>query len=992
MSNRRKPLIAERNVVIALAVTIRLIVATAGSVLASIFILRRFYEKKDPEDILSPKLKTHPLIVLYQELSKDSNGDDLPFEVIQFLFSMITIAPVIGFTHEAFRIVFTYLGGGSYPGGNFPPSPFAEVFFPHLVMLILLFLLNRGVMFGAKFAEEFSPHEETEKAKQHYITLFRNGTESLVHEEWKNTTYTIRLPHGTEWNAERSIRCIEQLLYSFKPLLFRISADHQAIVWEIVDVRGRDPEAIKHAIRTSYPEADVRVGKAVDCEPIEVSRLYRLTLVYRAVNQFVFPLKYASEVQGLDPLTAITNAMNGLREHERMSFNLFVVGDHTDAHAVGERLIRTSTIRPLDFLSINGIRTVAALKSWGLDTVEKYVPRDQKVLEEKLRHPLYQAVFMVQVDSPDKDRLLPLAQNLDSQMYGFSRSPYNSLCWYTGILEGFWSLFSSPVPPDPKTLIVKLTEDDNPLKGSVIERIWKYAEDMQEMKARKATRLILGGEELGLLWHVPDDAFAASRIKWLSSRTVPPPSSVVHQPNRSAVHLGDGTSGGQLFPIQIPTKDRENHIRIMGKTGVGKSTLMYHMIVQDILQGYGVAVIDPHGSLIQQIIETQFPEDILERFVILDLADRRTPPPLNPLRGGVGHVRVGQIVQSIERIYPATRQYPRLSYYLRAALLTLNGDPQATVKDVVRLFTDSAYREGLVKLLNDAELRSAWEEFDRMKDGEKRTIVEPIRTRISPFYTNPDLTHIMCHPDSLDFRQLIKDRKIILVSLKMDEERVPETERDLIGALLLSRLQMSGMFEHGDTPYFVYIDEVQRFVTSSLDSMFAEARKFGLSLTVAHQFLDQLPDATQNAIIGNAGASIIFGCSPKDAQVFAPYTTPYFDRDDIVNLDQFTAVVKMQCDGTTQPAFTLLSPLPYRLSKEQIEQIPVFRGRAELDPALTPYEDYLSPKQRQVYARGVQGLSRENYTPKTRTEIAAWLKERYGHTVKVDNQSQFFDE
>src|SRR5690606_11892620 len=232
---------------------------------------------------------------------------------------------------------------------------------------------------------------------------------------------------------------------------------------------------------------------------------------------------------------------------------------------------------------------------------------------------------------------------------------------------------------------------------------------------------------------------------------------------------------------------------------------------------------------------------------------------------------------------------------------------------------------------------------------------------------------------------------IILVSLKMDEERVPQTERDLIGALLISRLQVSGMYDQGGTPYFVYIDEVQRFVTSSLDNMFAEARKFGLSLTVAHQYLEQLPDTTQNAIIGNAGASIIFACSPKDAQVFQPFTRPAFEIDDIVNLDQFTAVIKMQCDGASQPAFTLLTPLPQLAAIADIANMPTFIRRLQLDPGLIMDQKFESKTDRLKHATSVREKSRANYTQKHREEVNAWLRQRYGLTVKLDDQTQFYD-
>ena len=968
MSRRNKKYASsEREAEVAIGLIFRVLIFAFGSVLALVA-LTNYFVGRDEEDLLEPVKKQSDLTFTFSRL---------PAPVKDTLSAFIILLPIsvlVVYLNQTLRLgMFGYV---------------ASV----IVTAVTFLCLVAAIFFFVIFKRDYPDHRAFQlHDPSRYQSLFRDGKDVFYDAEQKQnfTTYTIRIPKGTKWNDERSTRLVEQLIYSFAPLLFRIYADDRNIVWQVVDILARESEPIESAIRISYPEADVHVGLPQDLTTPAPKKFYRLTLLYRAVNEFVFPFKYTSDIKDFNPLAAVVSAMNGLQEGERVIYSIFVAGAARHAHERGQQLITKSTITPFDYFSGQGLQRIATLKSLNLDRVDKYVPEDQKVGEEKLKHPLYQSVFMIQVDSEAKERILPLAQNMDSQLYGFARAPYNGLRWYTGIKEDDED--EKRVAPDPESLILELNGAGHEFSGSIIDRIIRLTESQNEQDARKATRLILGGREIGLLWHLPDETFTASRTRWLSSRTVPPPTTVVYQEATHSVQIGNGTSGGKLFPIHLPLKDRENHVRIIGKTGVGKSTLLHDLIMQDIHNGYGVAVIDPHGSLVQSVLETPMTSEEIDRIVVLDLSDRQSPPPLNPLRGGLGQVRVGQIVQSIERIYPATGKYPRLSYYLRIALLTLNADPAATMKDVVRLFTDAVYRTGLVEQLDDAELLNAWEEFDRMKDGEKRTITEPIRTRMSPFYSNPDLTPIMCHPDTLDFRQMLQERKIILISLKMDEERVPQTERDLIGALLISRIQMAGMYDQGGTPYFVYIDEVQRFIISSLDKMFDEARKFGLSLTVAHQYLEQLPDTTQNAIIGNAGASIIFACSPKDAQVFQPYTRPAFDVDDIVNLDQFTAVVKMQCDGVSQPAFTLLTPLPQVEFPQDIENTPVFRRRLELNPDVMSTQAFKSKAFRQKHARRLREFSRESYTPMKREDVNAWLRARYGQTVKLDDQTQFFD-
>lgn len=832
----------------------------------------------------------------------------------------------------------------------------------------------------------------------HYKTIFRYGDTPHYNEENQYTAYTIRIPRGMEWNSERMTRFVEQLVYSFAPLLFRIVADEKSIGWEVVDLHGREPQYITNAIHVIYPEAHITYKKAYDLEPL-TSDLYRLTLVYKSANSFVHPFRRASDVTDFDPLTTLISAMNSLQSGERVSLNLFVIDSHQGAYKEGQELITVSTILPTDYFTAKGWRTIAELKSAGLDRVEKYIPRDQRVVEDKLRDVLYQAVFMIQVDSPNVERVVELADTVDSQTFGLAHVPYNSLQWYGKL---FLQSDGSLTPPNIADLISELTPESDPLDASAIQRIFLYAESNRYRRSRWATRLILTSQEMALFWHLPHDAFIATRIRWLSSRTVPPPPAVISEHRRTLL-LGYGTQGGKIFPVRLPQKDREGHLRILGKTGVGKSTLLFDLIRQDILFKRGVVVIDPHGSLVELVLRHGIWAPQRHKVVVYDLADRDNPPPLNPLRGGLNYVQVGQIVQSIEQMYPATGKYPRLSHYLRTALLTLNADPEATVRDIVRLFTNSEYRAKLVSRLDADDLIETWDEYEAMKATEKRTITEPIRTRISPFYTNPHLAPMMCHPDGMPLDEHIKAGNIVLISLKMDDRQVPEAERNLIGSLLLSRLQVSGMQRApGSEPYYVYIDEIQRFVTSSLDDMFSEARKFGLSLTVAHQYLDQLPDKTQSSLIGNVGATILFASSPDDAKVFLPHIRTQFDVDDVVGLDQFTTITRMQHNGTTQSPFTLLTPLPPGLSDEEIAQHPVFAQRRELVPEDETIEHYLSVFEHQVYREeGVLDIlpefwvrehSRRTYTPKTMAEVKSWIKSRYGRAVKLDDQGVFFDE
>lgn len=979
---RRRYSGSEADVRLALSLLFTFLIALLGGIYL-VFRSGRFALAKMElrQDILAPRNKNNPFIAVFERLPP----------VVTNSFSAFLLFGVIGYVAGQL-FVQDFVSGG---------------------MRSLLLMLNTVGAIGALISLAvclptliwalwkerdalFSPPST--------VTLFRDADAPLTDPKYQYLTYTIRLARGLEWSNERSVRFIEQLTYSFEPMLFRIHATSRVIEWQLVDLIGREPRTIENAIRVVYPEAQITISKAHDLAPLTKS-ISRLTLVYHPVNHFVHPLKYAKDVKELDPLAGVVSALSGIPDGLRVTFNIFVVGSHPDAYIEGEQVIHPSTIRWFDYLTVRGLRRVMVLRALGHDIADRYEVRDQRVVEDKLREGLYQAMVAVQVDGIDTlpQITIQVAQNIDSQMLGFAHMPYNALRWYTGVNTGS----DIRTPPSLDDLILTLDKDSNPLRGSVIERITQYAESDEYKAARWATRCVLTPQELALLWHMPDDAFSSTRIAWLSARTIPPPAAVTDTdaPINELTYLGMGMCGGKPVWVGMPLRDRESHMRVIGKTGAGKSSFLQNLIKEDIGNGFGVAVMDPHGSLIESVLKYCIPPERANDVVIIDLADKGNPPPLNPLRGGLTYVQVGQIVQSIEKMFPTTRQYPRLSYYLRIALLTLNADPHATIRDVVRILVDREYRASLISVLEDYDLIGAWEDFDKMKETERRTITDPIRTRISPFFTNPDLAPMMCHPDGLDFESMIRERKIILVSLKMNEQRVPESERNLIGALLLSRLQVSGMQEATRVPYFVYIDEVQRFVTSSLDEMFSEARKFGLSLTVAHQFLDQLPDTTQSSLMSNVGASFLFASSPEDAKVFSSHLRPYFEIDEMVGLDQFTCIARVQAHGLTQTPFTLFTALPLGLTDDIMQAQPVFARRVRLiaweRSRLSGWaENWLKA----VALENAEGdpyglitaylrlLSHALYTPRSRAAVLAWMKARYGRVVKEDNQAEFFDE
>jgi hypothetical protein len=746
------------------------------------------------------------------------------------------------------------------------------------------------------------------------------------------TAYTISLPRSSKWKSEHALALLEQLLSTGSALAFQIVADHDGIRWQVVDVgQALKLDLLEGMIRSVVPDAQITTH--VDNSGALDYPFYRYTSFYQQANIFVAPIKHVDDADEVDPLTTLVEAMRGLQPGERITYTVAVRGYSSAAYHKGQELITTSTIHPVQFFSNAGLADAFGKMMAGQDRVEKYVPRDQKVLEDKLRQKLYATALLIQVDSPDPGRLEDLLIHIDTTMTHFTRMPYNALHW---------------VERAPRTFITWTETPEEAQQDAVLTLAQDWIEGTAPEGYRPPT-LIFEPRELALLWHLPHERFSAPEILW-GSKAVDVPEAVKRV--NDGVILGMGHQRGRELPVRLSAQDRVTHLNIIGKTGTGKSTLLHHLIHQDIAEGKGLAVIDPHGKLIRDVLQHSIPMEREADVVLLDLANADYPSPLNPLSGLNGYTQTLRVVGIIERLFEGTEHAARMSSYLRAGLLLLQAQPQATMRDLGRLFLDDAYRERLLQKVEDPETQDFWDlQYNTLSPAMQRQLADPILNRIRPFYANPYLYPILCHPDSLDFRALMQSRKILLISLEMDEDIVPRQERDLLGALIVSRLQMSGMKIPTDEPFYLYIDEVQRFVTSSLHEVFSEARKYGLSFITAHQFLGQLSGKTLDAVMGNVGTTVMFGCSPDDAQALAAYTKPQFTPQDLVNLNRFEAAVKLQVNGQTQPAFSLRT----------LEPIEIEEGAPD-------------PAERES---AIRQAAIRHYTPKRREEVLTWLKQRY---------------
>jgi hypothetical protein len=308
---------------------------------------------------------------------------------------------------------------------------------------------------------------------------------------------------------------------------------------------------------------------------------------------------------------------------------------------------------------------------------------------------------------------------------------------------------------------------------------------------------------------------------------------------------------------------------------------------------------------------------------------------------------------------------------LNMALLTLAHEPQPTLLDIQHLFQDDEYRERITAKVDNIMVKRFWDGYEEMKDGQRRSLTDPL-WRLDAFYNNNQLLSITCHPERLKLAEWIKANKIILVSLNAPSNSVPEQERYMLGASLVSQIEMvvkDSVIK--DKPYMLYIDEVRHFVTTALPDMLSESRKYGLGLVLASQYSKQLVGDTLDAVQGNVSTLVSFEVGQPDAKALVPYMKPGFTDTDLVSMGQFTAAVSLRYQRERQPAFTM-------------ETLP------------PPGHEQSQPERESKLRK----LSVETYTPKPYSEVMDWVKKRYmgergssGQAVKNSEkgEDEFFE-
>ncbi len=370
---------------------------------------------------------------------------------------------------------------------------------------------------------------------------------------------------------------------------------------------------------------------------------------------------------------------------------------------------------------------------------------------------------------------------------------------------------------------------------------------------------------------------------------------------------------GQNIPFGIKAKDRQRHMYVVGKTGMGKSTLLENMAAQDIRNGEGMAFIDPHGSAAETLLE-YIPEHRVKDVVYFAPFDINHPISFNVMED-VGpekrHLVVSGLMSTFKKIW-VDAWSARMEYILTNALLVLIEYPDTTLLSVNRLFADKAYRNLVVEACQDPAVKAFWtEEFAGYTDRFAAEALPAIQNKIGQFTGNPLIRNIIGQPhSSFDFRQLMDEKKIIIMNLS--KGLIGETNANLLGSMLTTRIYLAAM-SRADLPvdemkkmpnFYFYVDEFQSFANATFANILSEARKYHLNLIIAHQYIAQMEDEIRDAVFGNVGTTVAFRVGPFDAEVLETVFSPRFLAPDLVNLGFAQIYLTLMIDGIGSQPFS----------------------------------------------------------------------------------------
>lgn len=718
---------------------------------------------------------------------------------------------------------------------------------------------------------------------------------------------------------------IKVLLFQHDIVSFELAAGFKKIDFWVVTYEYYIG-MVEKQITSFYPDADIQLSK----EPPEChipGNKMRLYYMYEQMTKW-FPIRSYKIIEN-DPLNDLTNVFSKLAEGEHSTIQIIIrpIADkwQKKAEAFGESMFKGE--KKGGFLSkipiIGQLNTVFVSLIFGYDKAVKsdapgassgdsYVRMLQtkeetaKHIGEKAIQDGFNTVIRVMASAKTNKRLDEILNNV--------------LLGFTVFKDPAMNYFQS------RRVIPFVDALNTPI-------MWHNFRNRYPAYGEKKSLMV--SEELASVYHFPNSRYNYTPvISWLSYKVLPAPQVL----SEEGILLGNNLYRGEKREIRFARKDRRRHHYCIGQTGTGKSVYLGALVRQDILNGDGVCVIDPHGDLIEDIMQ-YVPKERVKDVIVFNPSDAERPLGLNILEAETPEqqdMASSQATEIFIKIFGDEIFGPRIQHYFRNACLTLMADKEegATLIDVPRMFTDDEFMKYKVTKVENPVVRSFWEhEYANTGDRERQEMIPYFSSKFGPFITNTIIRNTIGQSKSaFNFRKCMDEQKILLMNLS--KGKIGELNTQLLGLVMVAQIQMAAM-SRVDTPederkdFYLYVDEFQNFATDTFCSILSEARKYRLALVMAHQYINQLvvsksgSTSTQirDAVFGNVGTLQSFKVGAEDGEYLAKEYAPVLSEQDIIGISNYKAYIKLNIKNSTSRPFSLETIFSEEGKSEKIREI-----------------------------------------------------------------------
>jgi len=739
--------------------------------------------------------------------------------------------------------------------------------------------------------------------------------EKRTEKDWKEKIALMEQLYRALWEVKalNIWTVLHTWIWRFNTMSFELFVEQNEITFYVF-ARPELAGILEKQITSFYPDAEVTLEEKA---PDVWQKGTKLVGYYMKLQKsFMFPLRYYEHMQD-DPLNDISNVLGKMQENEHATIQIIINPSFSDSWQKKVKKYASSAFKgkkQSHFPRIPGLSLIGDLFSaifipgaaekttfapgatQGDSFVRMIQPEEElyKRMGEKAGMSGFHCSVRIMSASPSLARAIDITNNIQVA-YNVFKDLYGN--WFVNR-----RMFIDILP--------------YAINAPIIHWLWK-----NRINGFLHKTCLLTERELATIYHFPDSRYNKTPlIQWIAYKVLPPPPNLP----KEGILLGKNRYRAKLTDVRILDKDRTRHQYVIGKSGTGKSVLLSHMARQDVQRGAGMCLVDPHGDLIEDVL-CYIPKERAKDVVLFDPSDTERPMGLNLLEAHTDEEKDRAAIDAMEifiKLFGNEIFGPRIQHYFRNGCLTLMDDEEegATLIDVPRLFVDDEFQHYKVSKCKNPVVRSFWEhEIAKTGAREKEEMIPYFSAKFGPFITNTTIRNIIGQPKSaFDVRQIMDDGKILLVNLS--KGKIGDTNAQLLGLIFVNKVNMAALSranvpESERRDFYLYVDEFQNFTTDAFATILSEARKYKLSLIMAHQYIGQLVAKTssyeqsntklRDAVFGNVGTMLSFKIGAEDAEYMAKEYAPVLSEQDVIGVANYKCYIKLNINNTTSRPFSM---------------------------------------------------------------------------------------